>query len=248
MKIIPYVFVHDQNIVLAYERTRKLSKIFNEYYYVFLGNNPVYEIKNKKNVIVARQLEYNIEEYPKLVTFTGWYALHMNKLLKSDYSMFLEYDVVLHPRFSSIVLDSIKHSKEKDVFSFIPVAKDFLFYEYLLPIIDNKENFSSDREIYIDNGGKEQWMGSSNSIWKTEVVIDFIEWFMLRCGAILNYDTIGHIVERALTMYCIENRINYRFISGVLQHEYLDSHQTQSVYNGGIQKNYKDHINRLAQS
>lgn len=250
MNIIPYIFVHDQDIILSYEKHKKLSKHFKEYYYVFLGMKETDLIQNISNVIIARDLPFNIEQFPKLVTYTGWYALVKNNLLKGDYCLMLEYDVVLSPKFMSIVKTSIKTSKEKDVFSFIPVDKDFLFYEYLYPLMNYTEQhtFKQDRELYIFNGGKSSWMGSSNSIWEYETLVNFVNNFSLLLDKVTTYKDMGHLVERVLTVFCIDNNIKYRFISGALEHKYLDSHKTQAKFNNNIQKNYKDHIEMLAKS
>jgi len=69
-----FIFVHDENIILDYINAKKFSNIKN-LKYVFVGNNDVDKIKNLNNVIICKNLPHNLENYPKLTSFTGWYAL-----------------------------------------------------------------------------------------------------------------------------------------------------------------------------
>ena len=69
-----FIFIHDQDYLLDFENKGKLNNL-KSYKYVFLGNRPIDKIENLSNVIVARNLPNNIEEYPKLTSYTGWYAL-----------------------------------------------------------------------------------------------------------------------------------------------------------------------------
>jgi hypothetical protein len=248
--VCAYIFTHDQNIIEEYEKTDKFSKTFgNDYKYVFVGTGDIYKIENKPNVIVARNQVDNIEQFKKLVTFTGWYALAKNNLFDAEYeySLLIEYDVILSVKFNEIVTNILKSSKQCDIFSFISVPKDFLFYEYTHQIMSQEETsaFKVKREQYISTGGKSEWMGSSNSLWRTDLVPKFVEWFEIFKDQ-FSADGIGHTVERALTIFCISRGIQYQFIGNVLSHLYLDSHETQAKFNKGVQKNYKDHILKLA--
>ena len=244
-----YIFVHDQDIIQEYETTRKLRKIFgSDYTYVFVGMKTT-DALTISNVIICRDLEHHIEKYNKLVTYTGWYALVKNNLLTHDYNIMLEYDIILSRKFDQVVTQFVKQSKHKHVFSFIPVPKNFRFYEYMNEFFPcmNIKDFPLQREQYIEKHKQEKWMGSSNSIWTKETLIDFVNWFSILLDTeFMTYPYIGHAVERALTAYCVLNDIKYNFITGVLQHYYLDSHETQAEHNNGIQKNYKDYIKDLS--
>ncbi|MCE5282760.1 MAG: hypothetical protein LLG93_11720 [Deltaproteobacteria bacterium] len=244
-----YIFVHDQDIIHKYEDTRKFWKIFgSDFTYVFVGMKPT-DALNIQNVIICRDLECNIERYNKLVSYTGWYALVKNHLLTHEYNIMLEYDVILSQKFDQVVTQFVKQSRSKDVFSFIPVPKDFRFYEYMNEFFSYMgiEGFPVRREQYIERHKREKWMGSSNSIWTRERLIDFVDWFSTVLDTeFMTYPYIGHTVERAITAYCVLNDIKYNFITGVLRHFYLDSHETQAEHNNGNQKQYKDYIKELS--
>ena len=243
-----YVFVHDENIINEFEKTKKLTKTFKDNYsYVFVGNKPI-SLKSS-NIIVCRDLPDNIEQYPKLVTYTGWYALVRNNYIQHDYNFMLEYDTVFHPKFDEIVTKYVKQSKMKEVYSFISVPKDYFFYEYIPNELVNIDKIKQQRDKFIEQKGNEKWMGSSNSLWEKETLKRFVEWFdtLLEYKEdLINYEGIGHFVERALTIFCIYHSINYKFISGVLEHYYLDSHQTQAIHNNGIQKDYNQYLKELS--
>jgi hypothetical protein len=87
-----FIFVHDQQIVLDYIAANKFSDL-PDVKYCFLGMRPTEQIEHLPNVIIARNLPDNIEHFPNLVAWTGWYALVRNDLIKSDIVNLFEYDV-----------------------------------------------------------------------------------------------------------------------------------------------------------
>jgi hypothetical protein len=87
-----FIFVHDQQIVLDYIAANKFSDL-PDVKYCFLGMRPTEQIEHLPNVIIARNLPDNIEHYPNLVAWTGWYALVRNDLIKTNLVNLFEYDV-----------------------------------------------------------------------------------------------------------------------------------------------------------
>jgi hypothetical protein len=90
MKTQTFIFIHDQNIILDFEKNNKFKELEN-LTYIFLGNRDIDKIKDMSNVIVCRNLPINIEEYPYLTSFSGWYAIWKNKLYDADYLNLFEY-------------------------------------------------------------------------------------------------------------------------------------------------------------
>jgi hypothetical protein len=118
-----FIFVHDQNIVIDFIHSNKFSNIDNVKY-VFVGDKPVDKIKDLNEVIVCRDLKDNIENYPNLTSFTGWYALWKNNLIESDYINLFEYDI----NFSSDLVSQINNSYDEgyDIIGYIPLkVRDF---------------------------------------------------------------------------------------------------------------------------
>jgi hypothetical protein len=90
-----FIFVHDQHIVLDYLAAGKFNDL-PEVKYVFLGMRPTDQIEHLVDmgkVIIARNLPDNIEHFPNLVAWTGWYALVRNQLITTHFVNLFEYDV-----------------------------------------------------------------------------------------------------------------------------------------------------------
>ncbi len=102
-----FIFVHDQDIVLEFESSNKLSNLY-KYKYVFLGNRPIDKIGYLSNLIIARNYEDNIEQYPLFTSYTGWYCLWKNNLINTKYINLFEYDTILNKNIDQFVeLDSL---------------------------------------------------------------------------------------------------------------------------------------------
>jgi hypothetical protein len=245
-----YVSVHDQDIILEFEKTGKFRKIFgSDYTYLFLGAGDVSKIQALPNVSVLRNFAANIEQYKKMVSFTGWYGLVQNMDLKYDYYLMLEYDVVLHPKFKENIISVLDKHAEAGVTSFIRLSSKVpLFYPYLDPLL---HHIRKEKEFYNIVGDLDEWFwcSTSNSMWSKGQLVSFVNWFWGLAAAdeeFLKRDDIGHIVERAITAYCILNKVKYQFNPNMLNHYFLDSHCTQACNNGGVQKDYRQYIKFLA--
>lgn len=248
-----YITVHDQDIIVEFEKHKKFKKeLGNDYTYLFVGQKEVdklYDFKNK--VIICRDLKYNIEQHKNLVSYTSWYALVKNNLLKHDYNLMLEYDVLLCPAFYKKISEIIKQKQNTPVFSFIAEEKCYQFDEYIKPLLSVlgiEEEFYIKREAHMGKTGVFHWCGSNNILFKKDCLKNFVEWFEKSVTPeLLSYDKIGHTVERAMTVYFILNNIKYEFILSPIKHYYLNSHQTSNAYPDGSMRNYLNHIKELAQ-
>jgi hypothetical protein len=60
MRIDTFIFVHNQQIILDYDRIGKFSGI-GEFKYVFLGKRPVDLISDRNDIIFASDFDDNIE-------------------------------------------------------------------------------------------------------------------------------------------------------------------------------------------
>ena len=117
MNIQTFIFLHDQKIVLDFIKSKKFEKL-NNLKFVFLGEGDVSLITNMENVIVARDQKINIEGYPKLTSFTGWYAIWKNGLYDSDHINLFEYDICLVDHFNEILEFNLKHC---DILGYVPL-------------------------------------------------------------------------------------------------------------------------------
>ena len=75
---------------------------------LFVGSSDVSQPDSK--IIISRDLAINIEDKPKLLTFTAWYAISKNQLfLEYDYICLFEYDVNLEPNLEEKIKNTIQN-------------------------------------------------------------------------------------------------------------------------------------------
>ena len=233
MSISTYIFVHDQNIILDCDSSGKFKSLPNVQY-VFLGVGDTEEIKGRSDVIIARDLPNNIEQYPKFCSFTGWYALWKNNLIQSEYVHLFEYDITLENNFNTRI-DNILNDKY-DFIGYAPLSMQLSFVspQYLaniLPAIQKHYNVNMQEiidKIYNQNK-KSKWSSTSNSTFSIEAFIQYMNWFEKLIDDLKNNKMCGHAHERSITFFyllfnkkiCLENNL--------IKHSMLDSHGTGEV-------------------
>lgn len=238
-----FIFVHDQNIVLDFIRVGKFSNLENVKY-VFVGDKPTDQIKNLNNVIVCRDLEHNIEQFPNLTSFTGWYALCKNNLIQSNHVSLFEYDVNVSSDLQSKINDSFNEGFE--VLGYIPLSIHDVNYvknmQWIAKIINtlrsvyniNLQNFLNSLPTTTNIS-----MTSNHSMTK-EVLYQYMDWMSPMLDEIKQSYFSGHEVERSISIFYLIKNLKYKILSNSLNHFQFNSHGTQSI---GIEKfinNYKN--------
>ena len=233
-----YIFVHNQDIVKTFEKSSKFKQLKN-YKYVFLGHNPCNEIEGLPNVIIARNLPVNLENYPKFTAFTGWYALWKNNLLtKGRQILLLEYDVHLADNFSEYLIKHI--NKKYPMVGFVPLPMtNYHFIENPNWVQTVNEAIKKVYRVDIVNALRKQikmaternatpiWPTTNNIMMSYDNFIKYMKWFEPLINEIKNDINCGHAQERCLTFFSFMMHINYEFLPNILKHEQLDSHKTQ---------------------
>jgi len=233
-----YIFVHDQHIILRFEKSEKF-KNFGDFIYVFLGSGEINKLNHIKNIIIVRDLEHNLEDYPKLTAFTGWYALWKNKLLDENKSiLLLEYDVHLNDNF---IYHLNKFADDKSpMIGFVPFSMSnyhFVMNPEWVTTVNNaiKLTYKVDivesikkQVIQMRQIGKDAyWMSTNNILMSYNNFINYMKWFEPLIDHVKNDINCGHAQERCLTFYAILKKIRFGFAPNILKHEQLDSHKTQ---------------------
>jgi hypothetical protein len=146
-----FIFVHDQQIILDFERINKFSHLENVTY-VYLGKNQTDLIENKENVFICKNQTENLEEFPRLTSFTGWFAIWKSQIYKKyDFINLFEYDVNLSENFFDILKENSLH----DVISYIEIGvhdRNFLKTPKWSDVLLNSLN-----KKYGGGGGLEHW-------------------------------------------------------------------------------------------
>lgn len=230
-----YITVHDQDIVIDYEKSNKFSMLGNNYNYVFVGNRSTDKLNGIRNVIIARDLPDNIENYKYLVDFTAWYAIVKNNIVNSQYISLIQYDTSVSENFFTDTIEKMKQKPHsilgyvphlmrdrnfiKDNMGFKPL-RDSIKYVYNLDIMSLKNSANWKKDKY--------WPSTNNICLSSEILSDFVSWFTPVAIEIGNVMPAGHAFERAIKFYCLINNIENIYARDTLRHFQLNSHQTQN--------------------
>ena len=93
-----YIICHDVNIIKSNIESKKYDTLGNVVF-LYVGSKSPEDLTEYKNVIIVKNLKFNIEEYPAFTAFTAWYAIWRNRLCKTKYINLLEYDTNLSENF-----------------------------------------------------------------------------------------------------------------------------------------------------
>jgi hypothetical protein len=225
-EISTFIFVHDQRIVEDYINHGKFNHL-SDVKYVFVGNNDSSRIESYSNVIICNKLPINIEDYPKLTSFTGWYALYKNKLYnRSALINLFEYDVNISPYFESTINENLQY----DIIGYTSLSVHdgrFLkckeWSDILLWSIQKRYNI--DAENFIDNLPSDKRCSiTSNHTMTGETFERYMNWMEPMLGYIKGCDVSGHQIERSIPLFYLLNGLNYKVIENLLEHFMFDTH------------------------
>ena len=220
-------------MILEFEENKKFHSLY-KYTYVFLGSRPVDEIIHLPNLVVARELEHNLEEYPLFTSFTGWYALWKNGLIKTKYVNMFEYDVLLDPNIDQQHAKFYEQNTEMIGYVPFPIShfqfidnKDWV--EYILPAI--REVYNHDLGQYfsklVQKNPQAIWSSTSNTTFRSDVFDEYMKWFEPLIPYLKESKTCGHAHERSITFFAHMRKKKQLITQGLLKHLQLDSHKTQ---------------------
>lgn len=228
-----FIFVHDQDLILDFENKNKFANLYN-YTYVFLGDRSTDKISHIKNVLIARNYEDNMEDYPLFTSYTGWYFLWKNKLITKNYVNLYEYDVVLNKNFDQI--HTKFYSENIDMIGYVPFPMNNYHFvtnpdwnEHIIPLI--KEKNKVDISLYfkkiVERSPNAVWSSTSNTTFKTSIFDEYMKWFSPMAEKLKHTKTCGHAHERSITYFAHLANKKMIITNGILQHLQLDSHKTQ---------------------
>lgn len=228
-----FITVHDQDLILKLEQNNSFANL-RDYRYLFLGQRPTDKLKEcKHQVIVARDLPINIENYKSLLDYTGWYAVSKNNISQKKNICFLQYDYYVHKDFDQ-VLGKYYRAYPNGVFAFLPCncsSNDFYSGEFSDGIrLACKEfkgiNIEDEIEKQVKYGVMIVPYGNSFATSK-EVLDKYITWMEPMHDYISKDEKAGHSIERSMGYFCLLNRINTYKLPHVADHLYGNAH-TQS--------------------
>jgi hypothetical protein len=224
-----FIFVHDQQIILDFERINKFNGLEN-LTYVFLGKNQTDLIEDKKNVFICKNQIHNLEDFPRLTSFTGWFAIWKSEIYKKyDVINLFEYDVNLSKNFTEI----IKENSNNNVISYIEIGvhdRNFLKTPKWSDVLLNSLNKKYGRDVMglFNKIPRHQTCGiTSNHTMNNNAFEKYMSWIDPMIDDLKNSPLSGHQVERSIPAFYLLENIQYKLIKDVLFHFQLDSHGTQ---------------------
>jgi len=223
-----FIFIHNQDILLDCINNNKFENL-PKLTYAFLGGGDTSKLKNIPNVIICRDLIDNIEEYPKLTSYTGWYAIWKNKLYDSDYINLFEYDIEIHPYINEMIESNF--NLEIKIIGYIPFSihdDGFIKHEELSG--DLKRSINKNYNINVDDFVKlfhtDAFISiTSNHTFEKRAFEQYMEWMVPIQEDIKNNSKAGHQVERSIMLFYLINNINNGVLLDALYHHQLNSHQ-----------------------
>lgn len=237
-----FIFVHDQNIVLDFINVNKFSNLDNVKY-VFVGNKPVDQIKDFSNVIICRDLEYNIEQFPNLTSFTGWYALCKNNLITSDHVNLFEYDINISSDLQSKINESFNEGF--DVIGYIPLniheanyIRNMQWISTML--ISLKEKYDINLHNFLNSLPHTTSISmTSNHSMTKNALYQYMDWMSPMLDEVKKSYYSGHEVERSISIFYLVKNLKYKILENNINHFQFNSHGTQAIGVDKFINNYK---------
>lgn len=235
-EIKTFIFVHDQSLIKLFEENGKFEG-FKDYTYVFLGNRDCNEVEHLPNVIVSRNYDGHLEDYPKLTSFSGWYTLWKHKLIDTEYVNLFEYDINYVPDFlpqiSKLIYD------RQDMIGYIPFPAPHPMFVQHPPFIDTlfstiKKTYHVDIQKHLMQAINESkityWSSTSNTTFRKSVFDQYMNWMLPMIDEIKIDPNAGHLHERSITIFATMRNKKLVLTNGFLKHYQMDSHKTQGHF------------------
>lgn len=224
-----FIFIHDQNILVDCAASNKYKDL-PYVCYVFLGHRPVDKIMHRKDVIIARNVPSNIEQYPKFCSFTGWYLLWKNKFIHTDYVNLLEYDINVTPQFNAQTESILRSGVE--FIGYIPQSLNYLLINkelYLDRFLKSvNKHYGGDVEGHIKallkEGKINAWSSTSNSTFSKELFDEYMQWFKPIIGDLAGDPMSGHAHERSISIFYLLFKKNAFIAKNLIAHMMMNSH------------------------
>jgi hypothetical protein len=189
---------------------------------MFVGNQPV---KAHPRIHICRDLEDNIEDQPKLLTFTAWYAIIKNNLFTDyKYICILEYDVIIEEKFLDNLIEKTKDNPEVVSFFINNNFHEFGFSAFIQDVnVDILNNIIL--KLNTDYDVNAAWYHSTNHCIRRDVLSGFVGWYSSEYPHIKekDYKRLSWYHERLFMVYNYVNK-HRTIISSGLQHNSSSSH------------------------
>ena len=207
--------------------------------YLLLGNN--HSCKNNQNTIICNCLTHNIENFPFLCSYTGWYAVSKNKLHNYNTVCLLEYDSILSEDFHISNMNIVQQqNNNRYIISYSNTLTDhYVFYKstpWLEIALKKIYNIDIVNFVSFNKDQLPMWPTTTNITMPVDVLDAFIEWFSPMTD-IFKHDRLGaYVHERAFFIFCATHNISIIYNKSKLIHKQLKSHKINDIYGQILEK------------
>jgi hypothetical protein len=216
-----YIVYHDKASFELFQENNKNIDTF-KFQYILVGEwDSVGNIANEEHIIACKYPN-NIEKHRTLLTFTAWWLLAKNELIKTKYVGIFEYDVI----FKKDIFELNKCLDNDTIIGFIPrEVKDDAMYLDFIP------KFCQLLEVEDIQKAKSKplWSASTNCIMPEWFLFAFVSWYIGLVPKILDIPSHAHYHERALNILVANFDMQYIFKEDYLEHKQLNSHKIDFV-------------------
>jgi hypothetical protein len=198
-----------------------------------------------ENLIVCREFADNLEHFPLLCSFTGWYVLYKHIFLKlskgerPDYISLFEYDVSLENNFEENVKQLCLSSKPMLVgYISLPFHNpNYLFppdYDFSVLIDAVKKTYTWDVVEWVKLEENQEKIASvtMNYTFRLDCFYMLMDWICPLLPFVMHSPWAGHILERCVSLFYfypphkhIQEKCAWKW--GAVVHAQMDSHETQ---------------------
>ncbi len=236
MKIQTFVVVHDQNIILRSLKYKKYEQIDN-LNFLFVGSRDVSKIENRSDVIVSRNLEYNVEQYKDFASLSAWYSIFKNHLYDHDteYIITLEYDCLLNDLFYEKLKNFLKYKKECKIIGFIPYEVNHPAFlkptQFTTGLISGlKEKYSLEVSDILNGIDPQKNIAlNSNTVFDVKVFETYMNWAMPLFEYVMELPCCGHFIERSLPVFYLIKNIDFAIMLNAVENLALNSIGNQPI-------------------
>jgi hypothetical protein len=231
-----FIIAHNELLVPNLQNTDIVD------YQILLVGNKIQHLTGK-NTIICKNLPSNIEQYPSLCSYTGWYSIVKNQLYSQSTVSLLEYDIELASNFNSVNINIAQQQKKDYIISYSnTLVNHYVFYKstpWLEISLKKIHNINLDQFVLSNKDQYPFWPTTTNTTVTVEVLRAFVDWFN-PMTEIFCHDPLGaYVHERAFFIFCVLNKVEIIYPSvKLLSHKQLRSHQQQDIY-GQILDKYK---------
>lgn len=219
-----YIISHNIKFINQYQQQINRFKNKPNINYVLTGSN---KRKYTNDIITLNKHKDNIEQYPKLCSYTAWYGISKNKLCSTSKICLLEYDTLLYSDFFN--LNNSASNNFNGVISYSYRRFDDPIFYNETPYLESslKKIYNIDLKNFIDTHKNEYyiWPTSTNTTLSIDILNEFIKWFHPMTKMFRKYSLGSYVHERAFFVFCILNNIPIKYLNNHIMHSELRSHK-----------------------